>query len=200
MRICAGCRVPSPQCSPYRSKMTRAVSCRPSPWGKVFLPLQRKTKRGQRPAPMMGITGSVRDVVLELLYQTLLTAKPGRIRRCPGCRKIFVRTGRQTHCSSACYDRDYWANLPTKTVERYRKRQYRTYGMDTRLSLATACNGCQNRRGEDTTSPRRVGTKKPANHQVVRCGHKWFRLHTRGVGGSIPPAPTNLRSLLPTRA
>src|SRR5688572_10966644 len=88
------------------------------------LVLPRRSNRTKQRPPVLIVSGAFRDVVLEVLYFLLLTTPIDRIKRCPGCKTVFVRTGRQTHCTPACYNRGYWARLSPDTVERYRERQY----------------------------------------------------------------------------
>jgi hypothetical protein len=89
----------------------------------------KKTRRGAPAQPLLlAVIGPIRDVFLEMFFQLLLTDSAQRVRRCPGCRKFFVKTGRSTHCTSTCYDSTYWASLPPETKERYRRRQYEKMG------------------------------------------------------------------------
>ena len=94
----------------------------------VLVPKRKGARRSKPSDRSLIVLGPLRDVVLEVLYQLLLSAPVERVRRCPGCGAKFFRRGRQTHCTPDCYDRAYWASLPTETLERYRAKQYDAMG------------------------------------------------------------------------
>jgi hypothetical protein len=91
---------------------------------KLVLPLKKASPRAKHRAPVLLVTGPVRDVFLEVLYHLFLTLPIDRIQRCPGCRSLFVKRGRQTHCTTECYDRTYWKSLPPEKVDQYRRAWY----------------------------------------------------------------------------
>jgi len=95
------------------------------------LAIEKMASRPVKPTDpvLLIVSGSVRDVVLEMFFHLIQRVAVERIRRCPGldCGRLFVRVGRQTHCTTTCYDRSHWATLPAKTVRAYRKKQYDKY-------------------------------------------------------------------------
>ncbi len=79
----------------------------------------------------VSFTGSVRDVFLGVLLFALLLGDRDRITRCPACRRLFYRVGRQKCCSRKCTGQIYWKHYPkTKTGQRAINRSRRKYYED----------------------------------------------------------------------
>jgi hypothetical protein len=55
--------------------------------------------------PAIELTGAARDVLWFQILDLLRAVGIRRIRRCSGCPRLFVRTGRQEHCTPACSQR-----------------------------------------------------------------------------------------------
>jgi hypothetical protein len=61
---------------------------------------------------------------------------------------------------------------------------------DRKRPLQPDCNGGRDRRDQEGPRAIRHLAKRPVIPQEGTTGHKVVPVHTRGVGGSIPPAPT----------
>ena len=52
------------------------------------------------------------------------------LRRCPECRRVFVRTGRQIYCRTTCAKKANYKNRTDEQTRRYRKKQYDKEGWE----------------------------------------------------------------------
>jgi hypothetical protein len=55
--------------------------------------------------PAIEVAGAARDILWFQILDLLRAVGVRRLRRCSGCPRLFVRTGRQEHCTPACSQR-----------------------------------------------------------------------------------------------
>jgi hypothetical protein len=75
-----------------------------------------------RAGAVVGISGSVRDVLLEMLFLMLSQQPLSPIARCPECHSLFYRVRRQKYCSRQCANRVNQRIYIGKKGHRARKR------------------------------------------------------------------------------
>jgi len=70
---------------------------------------------------LLALEGPARDVFWAQLLVGLQAAGLGRLRPCPGCGKLFVRVGKQTHCEPACRLRTYMRTYRSPAARKKRR-------------------------------------------------------------------------------
>ena len=83
---------------------------------------------GETGARCLRLQSGVRTGFVLALGFLLAGAEGERVRDCPWCRRLFVRTRRQIYCSRECTNRATWASYPEAKKRASRKRQYDKQG------------------------------------------------------------------------
>jgi hypothetical protein len=106
----------------YATKVT-SVSLSP-----VALKLGISPFREDSPQPQLVVKGSLIDVFRWKVLDVLRATSHERLRVCPECDKLFVRTGRSERCSRKCTN-DYWNRqaLSKPGAREKRRRAARAY-------------------------------------------------------------------------
>jgi hypothetical protein len=84
--------------------------------------------------PAIELAGAARDVLWFQILDLLRGVGIRRIRRCSGCPRLFVRTGRQDHCTPACSQRCRSRRFYRENRERISESRHEAYKRKRRRS------------------------------------------------------------------